>query len=94
MPTLNWIGKKAVENHHREVPFHLLKDAPDLSVGDPGKGNLVIEYKNTKDWDLPDNQGKRQLGELWEKRSKGKCLFIMPCGKDWDAIKKKTSANR
>ena len=34
MPTLNWIGKKAVENHHREVPFHLLKDTPELSVGD------------------------------------------------------------
>ncbi len=25
MPTLDWIGKKAVLNHHREVPFHLLK---------------------------------------------------------------------
>jgi len=24
MPTLNWIGKKAVENHHRQAPFHLL----------------------------------------------------------------------
>ncbi len=24
MPTLDWIGKKAVLNHHREVPYHLL----------------------------------------------------------------------
>jgi len=24
MPTLNWIGKDAVVNHHKEVPFHLL----------------------------------------------------------------------
>lgn len=31
MPTLNWIGKEAVVNHHRQVPFHLLKDVPDLS---------------------------------------------------------------
>ena len=46
MPTLNWIGKKAVENHHREVPFHLLKDAPELSVGDPGSGNLLVEGDN------------------------------------------------
>ena len=36
MPTLNWIGKEAVVNHHRQVPFHLLKDVPDLSCGDPG----------------------------------------------------------
>jgi site-specific DNA-methyltransferase (adenine-specific)/adenine-specific DNA-methyltransferase len=40
MPTLNWIGKDAVVNHHHQVPFHLLKDAPELSVGDPGSGKL------------------------------------------------------
>ena len=46
MPTLNWIGKKAVENHHRQVPFRLLKDVPELSVGDPGTGNLIVEGDN------------------------------------------------
>ena len=46
MPTLNWIGRKAVENHHRQVPFHLLKDVPELSVGDPGAGNLLVEGDN------------------------------------------------
>jgi hypothetical protein len=34
MPTLNWIGKEAVVNHHHHVPFHLLKDVPDLAAGD------------------------------------------------------------
>jgi len=43
---------------------------------------LVVEYKNSRDWDLPDNTEKRQLGELWERRSNGKGLFIMPRGKD------------
>ncbi len=46
MPTLNWIGRKAVENHHKQVPFHLLKEAPELSVGDPGSGNLLVEGDN------------------------------------------------
>jgi len=46
MPTLNWIGRKAVENHHRQVPFHLLKDVADLSVGEPGSGNLLVEGDN------------------------------------------------
>src|SRR3989338_2138662 len=46
MPTLNWIGKKAVENHHRHVPFRLLKEVPSLSVGDPGSGNLLVEGDN------------------------------------------------
>ncbi len=46
MPNLTWIGKKAVENHHRQVPFHLLKEEPGLSVGDPGTGNLLVEGDN------------------------------------------------
>ncbi|MHB8057357.1 MAG: DEAD/DEAH box helicase [Desulfuromonadaceae bacterium] len=48
---------------------------------------LAVEYKNSRDWELPENVEKRQLGELWEKRSNGDCLFIMPKGKDFDAIR-------
>lgn len=46
MPKLDWIGKKAVVNHHREVPFHLLREYPELSVGDPGSGNLLVQGDN------------------------------------------------
>jgi len=46
MPTLDWIGKKAVVNHHKKVPFHLLKCDPDLSVGDPDSGNLLVLADN------------------------------------------------
>ena len=46
MPTLNWIGKDSVVNHHHAVPFHLLKDVPDLACGDPGSGNLVVQGDN------------------------------------------------
>jgi adenine-specific DNA-methyltransferase len=46
MPKLDWIGKKAVVNHHREVPFHLLRENPELSVGDPGSGNLLVQGDN------------------------------------------------
>ena len=46
MPTLNWIGKEAVVNHHHQVPFRLLKDVPDLSCGEPGDGNLIVQGDN------------------------------------------------
>ncbi len=46
MPTLNWIGKEAVVNHHNEVPFHLLKDVPALACGEPGDGNLIVQGDN------------------------------------------------
>lgn len=46
MPTLDWIGKRAVLNHHREIPFHLLKENGELTAGDPESGNLVVQGDN------------------------------------------------
>lgn len=46
MPSLDWIGKKSVENHHKQVPFHLLKCNEALSVGDTGSGNLLVQGDN------------------------------------------------
>ena len=46
MPTLNWIGKEAVINHHLDVKFRLLRDVPELGCGDPGTGNLIVEADN------------------------------------------------
>jgi len=44
--TLPWIGKKAVLNHHREVPYHLLRCNEKFSVGSPDSGNLLMEGDN------------------------------------------------
>ena len=33
-------------NHHHDVPFHLLKDVPELACGDPGSGNLIVQGDN------------------------------------------------
>jgi adenine-specific DNA-methyltransferase len=46
MPTLDWIGKAAVVNHHREVPTRLLHCESDLSFGDPEAGNLLLQGDN------------------------------------------------
>ncbi len=46
MPTLNWIGKDAVIDHHRQVPYHLLRCDEKLSVGESGSGNLLVQGDN------------------------------------------------
>lgn len=50
MPTLDWIGKEAVINHHDEVPIHSLTLDPVRSHGynyEPlGTGNLLVEGDN------------------------------------------------
>jgi len=68
MPTLEWIGKKAVENHHREVPFRLLEDVPELSVGDPGSGNLLVQGDNL--------EALKALLPYYAKQVK--CIYIDP----------------
>lgn len=52
MPTLNWIGKDKVVNHHQEVPFHTLEhkygfrgdDTKDKSENH--SGNMIIHGDN------------------------------------------------
>lgn len=46
MPTLDWIGKQAVVNHHREVPYRLVHCDGELSAGDPDAGNLLVQGDN------------------------------------------------
>lgn len=45
MPTLNWIGKEAVTNHDKEVPFRLLKKVKTASIGENSQ-NLIIHGDN------------------------------------------------
>lgn len=55
--------------------------------------SLAVEYKGgnrDKAWySMAESQEKRAVGALWESRSEGRCLFIMPQGKDWAAIEEK-----
>lgn len=46
MPSLDWIGKKAVVNHHRQVPYRLIHCDKDKSFGDPEAGNLLVQGDN------------------------------------------------
>jgi adenine-specific DNA-methyltransferase len=46
MATLDWIGKQAVLNHHREVPYHLLRANDSFSFGAQDTGNLLVEGDN------------------------------------------------
>ncbi len=67
MPTLNWIGKEAVVNHEKEVPFRLLKKVKTHSVGENSQ-NLIIHGDNLEALKalMPYYQGKI------------KCIYIDP----------------
>ena len=44
MPTLNWIGKDKVINHHQDVPFRVLESR--YTFGTPDSGNMIIRGDN------------------------------------------------
>lgn len=47
MPTLNWIGKDKVVNHHLDVPFRTLeKEYTFASEGQNDSGNMIIHGDN------------------------------------------------
>ncbi len=46
MPTLDWIGKNAVVNLHRQVPRRDLCRDDSLSAGDRASGNLLVQGDN------------------------------------------------
>lgn len=66
MSTLNWIGKQAVINHDKEVPFRLLKKVKSASVGT--SENLIVHGDNLEALKalMPHYQGRV------------KCIYIDP----------------
>ncbi len=73
MPTLNWIGKDKVLNHHLEVPFHVLErqysfDEAGKHEEDNGSKNMIIHGDNLLALKslLPKYEGKI------------KCIYIDP----------------
>lgn len=68
MPVLDWIGKQAVVNHHREVPYRLVHCDGDLSAGDAGQGNLLVQGDNL--------QALKALLPYYAGRVK--CIYIDP----------------
>lgn len=74
MPTLHWIGKDKVINHHREVPFKILEhkygfNSTDGQINDPiNSGNKIIHGDNIAALKalLPEYEGRI------------KCIYIDP----------------
>jgi len=47
---------------------------------------LVVEYKGGYLVGAPDAKEKKAVGDLWAAKSGGRCLFVMPTNRGWQAI--------
>ena len=56
---------------------------------------MAVEYKGYDRWSDKKSTEKRDIGEIWERLSGGKCLFVMPQGpNDLSAIEKCASKKK
>jgi type III restriction enzyme len=53
---------------------------------------LVVEYKGGHLYTAEDAEEKRAIGAVWESRSGGRCLFVMPTAGDFSVIDSKIRA--
>ena len=73
MPTLTWIGKEKVVNHHQEVPYRVLEHKYGFRADDPtdttptNSGNKIIHGDNLEALKslLPEYEGRI------------KCIYIL-----------------
>jgi adenine-specific DNA-methyltransferase len=73
MPSLHWIGKEKVINHHHDVPFRVLDQqytftTAETAVAVPASGNMIVHGDNLEALKalLPQYEGKV------------KCIYIDP----------------
>jgi len=65
---------------------------PDFVCRLRDKRFLVVEYKGEVYRTNDDSVEKNAIGELWEKRSGGQCLFLMVSNRNYQAIRAKITA--
>lgn len=77
MPTLNWIGKDKVVNHHLDVPYLTLdrQYSPDF-IFKTLKGNIVIVETKGDDRDNSDSAKKVKMGNALASHSNIKYFMV------------------
>jgi hypothetical protein len=62
MPTLHWVGKDKVVNHHHDVPFRLLDKQYTFAANESMPAN-------SSDRDNSNSKDKLKLGKIWESQA-------------------------
>jgi type III restriction enzyme len=89
-----WVRNIAIRpNHSFWLPTKTDRFYPDFTARLKDGRNLVVEYKGGDREDTADTREKKALGELWEARSEGVCLFVLCVNKDYDAIARRIRAS-
>jgi type III restriction enzyme len=74
------------------LPLSPGRSYPDFIVELLDGRTAIVEYKNPKLAQAKEEQHKKEVGELWEARSAGKCVFVWVVDRDWPTLEAKLAA--
>lgn len=88
MPSLNWIGKKDIKNHHNNIEYRVL-DCKE-NFGDPENGNLIVKGDNLLGLKalLPYYAGKIKMIYIDPPYNTGNTSWVYNDSVDSETIKK------
>lgn len=72
-----WIRNVARDPASFSLPTATDRFYPDFVAQLDDRRLLVVEYKGARDADAADTREKRIIGELWERKSDRRCLFLI-----------------
>ena len=89
LPEVEWWVRNLERKPHSSFWLQTATDRfyPDFVAMLKDGRRLVVESKGADRWSNDDSKVKRAIGELWENASDSHCLFVMPKGPDWNAIR-------
>jgi type III restriction enzyme len=83
-----WLRNAANHDNSFSLPVKSGRFYPDF-IAELNDGRvLAVEYKGHHLKDTDDTKSKKLIGELWQKQSEGKCVFVLAVGKE-----RKTTVN-
>jgi type III restriction enzyme len=88
LPNVEWW----IRNVERKPTSFWLQTAsdkfyPDFIIRLYGGVTVAVEYKGGHIADTRDSREKKQIGELWARRSEGRCRFAWVENRNWNALR-------
>ena len=84
-----WVRNVPRQRGAFSLPTSTDRFYPDFACQLEDGRTLAVEYKGANYYTANDAAEKRAIGAIWERRSNGRCLFVMPTARGFEEIEQK-----
>ena len=88
MPSLNWIGKDKVLNHHNEVPYRVLNKKYGMDEGSLSKTKEMLDDMHKRKIDMADGIYVINVGGYIGESTRSEIEYAKALGKSVDYLER------